>query len=154
MASRRPPGRKNDGVKKIPRNRSCKDAIKIDPGELLDASGGEQKFAGSGQGASRKVLGPFFSVLSRPRGDFGLHLVCAVVTDEFLEFSAAQGNDLSTPNPMAAFPGLKAGDRWCLCVQRWKEALEHGVAPGVNLAATHISALEFVNLDELQQYAV
>ena len=87
-------------------------------------------------------------------GDFGLHLVCAVMTDEFLEFSAAQGNDLITPNPMAAFPGLKAGDRWCLCVQRWKEALDHGVAPGVNLAATHISALEFVNLDELQQYAV
>ncbi|MCP4192816.1 MAG: DUF2237 domain-containing protein [Planctomycetaceae bacterium] len=87
-------------------------------------------------------------------GDLGLHLVCAKMTDEFLQFSAAQGNDLITPNPMAAFPGLKAGDRWCLCVQRWKEALTAGVAPQVVLDATHISTLEFVNLSDLQLHAV
>jgi uncharacterized protein (DUF2237 family) len=78
------------------------------------------------------------------REDVGLHLVCIVATDEFLEFSKDRGNDLSTPNPMYRFPGLQAGDRWCLCVERWKEALEAGMAPQVVLAATHISALEFV----------
>ena len=87
-------------------------------------------------------------------GDVGLHLVCAEMTAEFLEFSVRQGNDLSTPNPMADFPGLLPGDRWCLCVQRWQEALRAGVAPPVNLAATHISALEFVSLEELHAHAV
>jgi uncharacterized protein len=86
--------------------------------------------------------------------DFGLHLVCTEVTDEFLEFSKARGNDLSTPNPMYQFPGLKSGDRWCLCVERWKEALEAGMAPMVVLEATHMSALEFVDLAELEAYAV
>jgi hypothetical protein len=86
-------------------------------------------------------------------GDVGLHLVCAVMTAEFLDFTAARGNDLITPNPGFGFPGLKPGDRWCLCVERWKEALEHGVAPPVVLEATHISALEFVSLEELQAYA-
>lgn len=86
--------------------------------------------------------------------DTGLHLVCAVMTDEFLQFSQAAGNDLSTPVPAFQFPGLQSGDRWCLCVERWKEALEAGVAPPVVLAATHIAALEFVTLDELQAHAV
>ena len=86
--------------------------------------------------------------------DFGLHLVCTVMTDEFLEFSKARGNDLSTPNPGYEFPGLRAGDRWCLCVERWKEAFEAGMAPQVVLAATHISALEFVELEQLEAYAV
>jgi uncharacterized protein (DUF2237 family) len=86
--------------------------------------------------------------------DMGLHLVCAEVTREFLEFSQSRGNDLSTPNPAFHFPGLKPGDRWCLCVLRWKEALEAGVAPRVVLEATHVSALEFVDLDELQAHAV
>ena len=86
--------------------------------------------------------------------DVGLHLVCAKVTDEFLEFSKNRGNDLSTPNPAFGFPGLKDGDRWCLCVERWKEAWHAGVAPNVILMATHISALEFVDLEVLQQYAV
>ena len=88
------------------------------------------------------------------REDVGLHLVCMVATEEFLEFSKDRGNDLSTPNPMYHFPGLQAGDRWCLCVERWKEALEAGMAPQVVLAATHISALEFVDLEELEAYAV
>lgn len=86
--------------------------------------------------------------------DYGLHLVCTVVTDEFLAFSKDRGNDLSTPQPMYHFPGLQAGDRWCLCVERWKEALESGMAPQIVLAATHISALEFVDLEDLQAYAV
>ena len=86
--------------------------------------------------------------------DVGLHLVCAEVTEEFLEFSAAQGNDLITPVAEFGFPGLTAGDRWCVCAERWKEALEAGVAPPVVLAATHISTLEFVDLEDLKSHAV
>ncbi|ADG67807.1 conserved hypothetical protein [Planctopirus limnophila DSM 3776] len=86
--------------------------------------------------------------------DTGLHLVCSEVTEEFLQFSKARGNDLVTPVPQWNFPGLKPGDRWCLCVVRWKEALEHGVAPPVVLEATHISTLEFVTLDELNEHSV
>ncbi len=87
-------------------------------------------------------------------GDVGIHVVCAEMTEEFLQFSRSRGNDLSTPNPMFDFPGLTPGDRWCLCAERWKEALVEGVAPGVVLAATHISALEFVDLEELKAHAV
>jgi uncharacterized protein (DUF2237 family) len=85
--------------------------------------------------------------------DLGLHTVCAEVTAEFLDFSQARGNDLLTPAPHHGFPGLRPGDRWCLCVQRWKEALQAGVAPPVVLEATHFSALEFVDLEDLQQHA-
>ncbi len=88
------------------------------------------------------------------RGDVGLHLVCAEMTDEFLAFSKECGNDLSTPHPEWEFPGLKAGDRWCLCVTRWKEAFEVGRAPQVVLEATHVSTLEFVDLEDLQAHAV
>lgn len=87
-------------------------------------------------------------------GDVGLHTVCAQVTNEFLEFSAARGNDLVTPNPAFGFPGLKEGDCWCLCAQRWKEALLAGMAPQVVLEATHISTLEFVELEDLEARAV
>jgi uncharacterized protein (DUF2237 family) len=86
--------------------------------------------------------------------DVGLHLVCAEVTGEFLEFSHRRGNDLVSPMPQFGFPGLKPGDRWCLCVERWKEALESGVAPPVVLEATHMSALEFVSIEELKAHAV
>jgi uncharacterized protein (DUF2237 family) len=86
-------------------------------------------------------------------GDHGLHTVCVEVSAEFLAFSRAQGNDLSTPRPEYEFPGLVPGDRWCLCVTRWKEALEAGVAPRVALASTHVSALEFVTREELEQHA-
>ena len=86
--------------------------------------------------------------------DVGLHLVCAEMTEEFLEFSAARGNDLITPNPQMRFAGLKPGDRWCLCVARWKEALRAGVAPPIDLHATHISALEFVDEEELRAHAI
>jgi uncharacterized protein (DUF2237 family) len=87
-------------------------------------------------------------------GDTGLHLVCARMTADFLVYSKRRGNDLVTPVPEWGFPGLKPGDRWCLCVSRWKEALAAGVAPPVDLEATHISALEFVELEELQAHAV
>jgi len=87
-------------------------------------------------------------------GDTGLHTVCAEVTEEFLDYSKLRGNDLSTPRPEYEFPGLKAGDRWCLCVNRWQEALEAGMAPPVVLASTHISSLEFVTLADLRQHAL
>ena len=86
-------------------------------------------------------------------GDTGLHTVCATMTAEFLEFSRQRGNDLITPHPEWEFPGLRPGDKWCLCVTRWQEALEAGKAPLVDLEATHYSALEFVNLEELQAHA-
>ena len=87
-------------------------------------------------------------------GDLGAHVVCAQVTEEFLAFTRAQGNDLSTPAPQFNFPGLKPGDRWCLCAARWQEALDQGMAPPVVLAATHALALEYVSLSDLQRYAV
>ena len=85
--------------------------------------------------------------------DHGLHTVCVRVTAVFLEFSRSRGNDLSTPAPHFDFPGLVEGDKWCLCVTRWKEALDHGVAPQVYLKATHLSALEYVDLEDLQSHA-
>lgn len=87
-------------------------------------------------------------------GDVGLHTVCARVTREFLEFSRRMGNDLITPRPEFDFPGLKPGDKWCLCVTRWIEAFQAGCAPLVDLEATHISALEFVDLEVLKAYAL
>jgi uncharacterized protein len=87
-------------------------------------------------------------------GDFGMHVICCQVTEEFLEFSSEAGNDLSTPIPEFGFPGLQPGDRWCVCAGRWKEAYDAGVAPGVVLSATHMSALEFASLEELKEHAV
>lgn len=86
--------------------------------------------------------------------DQGLHIVCAEMTAEFLAFSASRGNDLITPHPAFGFPGLKPGDRWCLCALRWKEAFAAGVAPPVCLEATHISTLEFLDLEQLQSHAI
>ncbi len=85
--------------------------------------------------------------------DAGRHTVCIRATDEFLEFSKAAGNDLSTPRPEFDFPGVKDGDKWCLCVTRWQEALEAGMAPPVVLEATHESALQVVKLADLKQFA-
>lgn len=82
--------------------------------------------------------------------DVGRHTVCAIVTDEFLEFSRSVGNDLSTPHPEWGFPGLTAGDKWCLCVLRWKEAYDAGVAPPVVLEATNESSLQHVTLAQLK----
>lgn len=86
--------------------------------------------------------------------DLGLHVVCVETTEEFLSFSKSVGNDLSTPIPAYAFPGLSPGDRWCLCASRWQEALEAGAAPAVILASTHEAALEVVSLEDLERYAL
>jgi uncharacterized protein len=83
--------------------------------------------------------------------DFGTHVVCAEITEEFLTFTKSRGNDLSTPSN--SFPGLKPGDKWCLCVSRWKEALEAGVAPPIILASTDEAALKLVTLEQLQSHA-
>lgn len=85
--------------------------------------------------------------------DIGSHTVCVKVTQEFLDFSVQSGNDLVTPHPEFDFPGLKPGDRWCVCVARWREAFEAGAAPQVMLTATHEKALEVVTLDQLKQHA-
>jgi uncharacterized protein len=85
--------------------------------------------------------------------DAGSHLICARMTQEFLVFSLQRGNDLMTPRPEFRFAGLKAGDRWCLCANRWLEAASAGVAPAVVLDCTHERALEFVNLQTLEQHA-
>jgi uncharacterized protein (DUF2237 family) len=86
--------------------------------------------------------------------DHGLHTVCAIMTEAFLAFSRSRGNDLSTPRPEYEFPGLKEGDRWCLCAARWQEALEAGAAPRVVLAATHARALSVCTLADLRAHAV
>jgi hypothetical protein len=86
--------------------------------------------------------------------DLGLHVICAEMTEEFLEFSKSRGNDLTTPKPEFEFPKLKPGDRWCLCALRWKEALGDGIAPPVVLASTHESALKVVSIEDLKKYAI
>lgn len=86
--------------------------------------------------------------------DHGCHAVCSVVTEEFLEFSKESGNDLSTPMPMYGFPGLKPGDRWCVCAGRWKEALDAGFACPVILEATSEAALQYVSRSILEEYAL
>jgi uncharacterized protein (DUF2237 family) len=86
--------------------------------------------------------------------DRGMHTVCAEVTAEFLSFSAARGNDLSTPMPAFGFKGLKPGDRWCLCAARWQEAFQAGAAPKVHLLATHQRTLDIIALDDLKAHGV
>ena len=121
-----------------------------------------------GRRPSRNVLGGTLDVCStRPMTGFfrngccdtsaedtGSHTVCVVMTAEFLAFSKARGNDLSTPMPQWGFPGLKPGDRWCLCAPRWQEAFAAGKAPRVALRATHEGALEFCALADLKRFAV
>jgi uncharacterized protein len=86
--------------------------------------------------------------------DVGMHVVCVQLTESFLDFSREQGNDLSTPVPEHDFPGLEPGDRWCVCVARWREAFDSGVAPPVVLTATHEETLAVVTLDALKRHAV
>lgn len=86
--------------------------------------------------------------------DVGTHVVCAEVTEEFLAFTRSRGNDLSSPAPWFRFPGLKPGDRWCLCALRWKEAHDVGVAPPIVPEATHVAALEYVDEDVLERFAI
>lgn len=86
--------------------------------------------------------------------DPGLHVVCTEVTEQFLVFSKSKGNDLSTPNPDVEFPGLKPGDRWCLCADRWNEAIDAGAAPPVILSSTNEKVLEIIELKDLKKYAI
>ena len=86
--------------------------------------------------------------------DGGMHTVCALMTEEFLTFSKERGNDLSTPRPEYHFPGLKPGNQWCVCLLRWKEALDSGAAPPVVLEATHASVVEFIDLETLREHSV
>ena len=86
--------------------------------------------------------------------DHGTHVICAVVTDEFLEFTKSKGNDLSTPRPEYQFPGLKAGDGWCLCAMRWKEAHDAGVAPPLKPESTHEKTLELIDKRSLEKYYI
>ena len=130
---------------------------------MPDASG-----SGPGRRAPRNVYGErlseccsqpltgFFRDGSCNTGpeDFGVHTVCALMTAEFLAFSKAAGNDLSTPMPQFGFEGLKPGDCWCLCAARWKEALDAGHAPRIRLAATHEATLDIVPLEALKKYAL
>jgi len=123
---------------------------------------------GGGGGASRNVLGGALEACSiKPmtgffrngccdtsKEDVGSHTVCAVMTADFLAFSKAAGNDLSTPMPDYGFPGLKPGDRWCLCAPRWQEALEANKAPRVVLRATEASALDYCTLADLKRNAI
>lgn len=86
--------------------------------------------------------------------DEGMHTVCIAATSDFLQYSRSVGNDLSTPYPAYGFPGLKEGDRWCLCMERWKQAYEDDMAPKVFLRGTHISVLEHIDLSLLKEYAI
>ena len=87
-------------------------------------------------------------------GDVGTHTVCAIMTDEFLEYSKSKGNDLITPRPEFDFPGLKAGDAWCLCALRWEEARQAGCAPRVKLTSTNIKTLEMVEFEDLKAHQI
>jgi hypothetical protein len=123
---------------------------------------------GRGGGQARNVLGaPLENCSIKPMTgffrngccdtspqDFGSHTVCIVATSEFLEFSKSCGNDLSAPIPAYQFPGVKPGDRWCLCAPRWQEALEAGHAPCVVLRATHEGALQHCSLADLKRFAI
>jgi len=86
--------------------------------------------------------------------DLGSHTVCVRVTNAFLQFSSSKGNDLSTPRPEFNFPGLNAGDKWCLCASRWKEAADAGVAPPVLLNSTHSKALDIISKADLEYHAL
>ncbi|MCB1943543.1 MAG: DUF2237 domain-containing protein [Candidatus Accumulibacter sp.] len=122
-----------------------------------DSGGGQRNVLGGLLGlCSEKPMTGFFrdGCCNTSDDDFGSHTVCVVVTAEFLEFSRARGNDLSTPRREFGFPGLQAGDRWCLCAARWREALLAGKAPRVVLNATNEASLLIVSLDDLKRHAV
>ena len=124
---------------------------RFDPNEFARNVLGEKL-----QSCSERPLTGFFrdGCCNTSPEDVGVHTVCAVMTAEFLEFSKARGNDLSTPMPESGFPGLQPGDRWCLCAPRWREALDAGKAPRVVLGATHEASLEFASLADYKKHAV
>ncbi len=128
----------------------------------------DNKDDGGGSGGGRNVLGGALETCGTAPvtgfyrdgccqtgpDDIGVHTVCAILTEDFLDFTASRGNDLSTPRPEFGFPGLKPGDRWCLCASRWLEAYEAGCAPKVSLRATHARTLDIVPLGALTAHAV
>ena len=148
----------------LPTRKPQRTTAVVEAGMRRDDNGNE----GGGRSAPRNVLGDRLDICStKPmtgffrdgccdtgREDIGSHTVCAVMTAAFLEFSKSRGNDLSTPIPEIGFPGLKPGDRWCLCAPRWQEALEAGQAPRVVLRATHEAALDHCSLAGLKRFAV
>ncbi len=113
-------------------------------------------FGESLETCSEKPMTGFFrdGCCNTSKQDLGSHTVCTQVTEEFLEFSRFRGNDLSTPHPELGFPGLRAGDQWCLCAARWLEAYQHGMAPKIYLTRTHKRALDIIPLELLQEFAV
>jgi uncharacterized protein (DUF2237 family) len=123
-----------------------------------DDSGGSQRnvLGGLLGSCSEKPMTGFFrdGCCNTGSEDFGSHTVCVLLTDDFLEFSKARGNDLSTPRPEFGFPGLNAGDRWCLCAARWREAFQAGKAPRVVLNSTNEACLLIVDLDDLKRHAI
>ena len=129
--------------------------MQVSPSRTPEGDGAANVLGGPLQECGRDPLTGFYRDGCCETGpdDAGTHVVCAVMTDAFLEFTAGRGNDLSTPRPEWGFPGLAAGDRWCLCVSRWAEALAAGVAPPVVLEATHAQALDAVSLDSLRGHA-
>jgi FeS assembly protein IscX len=123
-----------------------------------DDTGGSQRnvLGGLLGSCSEKPITGFFrdGCCNTSDEDFGSHTICVLLSSDFLEFSKARGNDLSTPRPEFGFPGLKAGDRWCLCAARWREALQAGKAPRVVLNATNEACLLIVSLDDLKRHAI
>ena len=122
--------------------------------EIMDAS--ENVFGEALESCSENPVTGFFrdGCCNTGDQDVGSHTVCVEMSQEFLEFSRFRGNDLSTPQPEHGFPGLKAGDRWCLCAERWREARTAGMAPRLYLRSTHKRALEIVPLSIMKQFAV
>ena len=122
-----------------------------------DFGGGQRNVLGGILGScSERPMTGFFrdGCCNTSDEDFGSHTICVVLTAEFLEFSRARGNDLSTPRPEFHFPGLGPGDRWCLCATRWHEALQAGKAPRVVLNASNEACLLIVALDDLKRHAI
>ncbi len=131
------------------------DQIRSSP-DRPDRRSSQNVLGGTMQVCSTEPLTGFFrdGCCNTGPQDRGSHTVCAVVTAEFLRFSQERGNDLSTPRPEHGFPGLKPGDRWCLCAPRWQEAFEAGCAPMVTLEATHAGALDHCLLEDLRRHGV
>ena len=130
--------------------------IAIPPNRVVKNPHAKTVLGGKLQTCSTQPLTGFFrdGCCNTSPEDVGSHSVCCLVTDEFLAFSRAAGNDLSTPMPQYGFPGLQPGDRWCLCAPRWQEALQAGQAPQVVLEATHERALDYISLEDLKAHAV
>jgi uncharacterized protein (DUF2237 family) len=130
--------------------------IAIPPNKVIEKTQAKNVLGGKLQACSTEPLTGFFrdGCCNTSPEDVGSHSVCCQVTEEFLAFSQAVGNDLSTPMPHYGFPGLRPGDRWCLCAPRWQEALQAGQAPQVVLEATHERALDYISLEDLKAHAV